>query len=121
MKNKRIRLATFLCGSILAVTLSFSQFFHPAVFFSSNDLSAAQTVSASLNETETFVSASSLAMPSFSLPAPFHIQSHLPSCFLFEIFTMADQADETYTEESSLHPDQFFVITFRLIISPNAP
>ncbi|HET9486382.1 MAG TPA: hypothetical protein VFO54_03065 [Chryseosolibacter sp.] len=121
MNKKRITLATVLCGSIFAVLLSFSQPLNPAVFLGSNDRSAAQTVSTSLNETQTFISASSLAIPSFSLPAPFHIQSHLPCSFLFEIFTKADHADETYTEEPSLHPNRLFVITFRLIISANAP
>lgn len=57
----------------------------------------------------------------FSLPAPFVIQSHLPSLLLFEIFTETAFEDETYTEEPSLFPDLLFKIVFRLIISPNAP
>src|SRR5690606_28062610 len=57
----------------------------------------------------------------FSLPAPFVIQSHLPSLVLFEIFTERAFEDETYAEEPSLYPNILFKIVFRLIISPNAP
>lgn len=122
MRKKRFITTGFLAASILALGISFSQFLEPAFLFSQNEATIPRKeVKATPNDTETFVSLCLAPFSSFSLTAPLIIQSHLPSCFLFEIFTENEEGDEVYTEETSLDPNVFFEITFRLIICPNGP
>lgn len=61
---------------------------------------------------------------SLALPAPFVIQSHLQSLFLFEIFSAAHASKEEvaiHIHHSFFYPDVFFRVVFTLIICPNAP
>lgn len=121
MKKNSIVPFTILAGSILALVISFSDFFKPCPDYSRPHVSTIQTESRSLPETSTVTALPSLATPSLALPSTFIIQPNFPSCLLFELFSQGPDKGEDYTEEASLHPNVFFEITFRLIISPNAP
>lgn len=122
IEKDSIYLRDFTAVSILALAISFSKTFQPAAFYSSFALIAEEKRHPfSLDDRETAISASSYSLSSFSLPASCIIQSHLPSSFLFDIFTGVPDDEGVYSEEASLHPDIFFEIIFRLIISPNAP
>lgn len=115
MRKNRLHAFTLIVGSILALAIVFSQFFRPDLSSSTQKVKTQQTKNESRNETESYIS-----LPSFSLPAPVHVQVNLNPYCLFEIFFEED-IDENDTEENLLHPDRFFETLFRVIISPNAP
>jgi hypothetical protein len=115
MRKKRLHTFTLIVGSILALSISFSQFFRPDLSSSTQKVKTEQTENESRNETESFIS-----LPSFSLPAPVLVQVNLNPYCLFEIFFEED-IDENHTEEALLYPDRFFETMFRVIISTNAP
>lgn len=113
MRKNRLHTFTLIVGSILALAIAFSQFFTPEHVASTEKVKTENKTAD--NETEAFVS-----LPSFSLPAPVHVQVNLNPYCLFEIFFEED-VDENNVEEDLLHPDRFFETMFRVIISPNAP
>lgn len=115
MRKNRLHIFTLIVGSILALAIAFSQFLTPERVSSTEKVKTEQTGNKAANETEAFV-----ALPSFSLPAPVHVQVNLNPYCLFEIFFEED-IDENNVEENLLHPDRFFETMFRVIISPNAP
>ena len=115
-------LILFAAG-IVALAISFSETRLLTQTPSPGDSVVEQSISAftPCESQSATTSSHSVLISSFSLPAPFVLQSHLRSLFLFEIFTVLQHRNIAYKEESSLHPDVFFKIVFRLIISPNAP
>lgn len=115
MRKERLHTFTLIVGSTLALAIAFSQFLRPDLSSSTHKVNTEQTENESPNETESFIS-----LPSFSLPAPVHVQVSLNPYCLFEIFFEED-IDENHKEEDLLHPDRFFETMFRVIISPNAP
>ncbi|MGC1244533.1 MAG: hypothetical protein WA874_23295 [Chryseosolibacter sp.] len=115
MKKERLHLATLIFGSILALAIAFSQFVPPA---SPGHIEKAKTEQA--ENTAGKDAASFISLPSFSLPAPIHLQVNLDPHCLFEIFFEEDK-DENQVEDDLLHTDRFFETMFRVIISPNAP
>jgi hypothetical protein len=115
MRKNRLHSFTLIVGSILALAIAFSQFLTPERVASAEKVKTEQNGNKADNETEAFV-----ALPSFSLPAPVHVQVNLNPYCLFEIFFEED-IDENNVEENLLHPDRFFETMFRVIISPNAP
>lgn len=120
MRKKKLAILTFLVGGMLALAIVFSQFIRYSLFPSTLHVSIEQKEYQSLKAADIYNPSPAVSISSFSLPAPFHIQSNFNPCFLFEIF-FEQNFDEDYIEEPSLHPDVFFEIMFRLIISPNAP
>lgn len=115
MRKQRLHTFTLIVGSILALTIAFSQFLSPDLSSSTHKVKTDQTDSDSQSETESYVS-----LPSFSLPAPVHVEVNLNPYCLFEIFFEED-IDENQTEENLLRPDRLFETMFRVFISPNAP
>jgi len=115
MKKEQLHVFTLIFGSLLAFAIAFSQFLTPEVPASSGKAKTEQTENTPEKETGTYIS-----LPSFSLPAPVHLQSNLNPYCLFEIF-LEEDIDENQEEENLLHTDRFFETMFRVIISPNAP
>jgi hypothetical protein len=115
MRKKRLHTFTLIVGSIIALAIAFSQFLRLELSASSEKMKTEQAENEPRNETESYIS-----LPSFSLPAPVHVQVNLNPYCLFEIFFEED-VDENHIEEDLLHPDRFFQTMFRVIISPNAP
>lgn len=115
MRKNRLHTCTLIIGSILALAIAFSQFLAPEFSASSQKVKTEQTENDSRDETESFIS-----LPSFSLPAPVHLQVNLNPYCLFERF-FEENVDENHIEEDLLNPDRFFETMFRVIISPNAP
>lgn len=115
MKKERLHLATLVFGSILALAIAFSQFLEPVYSASPEKAKTEQAENTSGKEAGAYIS-----LPSFSLPAPVHLQVNLDFHCLFEILFEKDK-DENHEEEDLLHTDRFFETMFRVIISPNAP
>lgn len=115
MRKKRLHAYTLIAGSFFALAISFSQFFVPALYSPNQKVKAEQTENDSRNETETY-----LSLPSFSLPAPVHVEVNLNPYCLFEIF-FAEGIVKNQTEDCLQYPDRFFETMFQVIISPNAP
>lgn len=122
--KKTVAIISIIVAGVLAIAISFSQSFKATTTPSCNkEVTIGQHHPMWFAaETATAVSSAAYSISAFSLPASFNIQTHLPSCFLFEIFGLTDHHDDGhYVEEASLFPDNFFEVTFTLIISPNAP
>lgn len=115
MKKERLHITTLIIGGILAFAVSFSQYLTPELPDSSEKVKTEQTQNAPEKEADSYIS-----LPSFSLPAPVHVQVNLNPYCLFEIL-LEENIDENKEEESLLHTDRFFETMFRVIISPNAP
>lgn len=115
MKKERLHIFTLIIGSILASAIAFSQFLAPECSASAEKVKTEQTENTPAKESGSYIS-----LPSFSLPAPVHLQSNLNPYCLFEIFHEED-IDENQEEETTLHPGRLFEMMFRVIISPNAP
>ena len=115
MKKERLHISTLIIGSILAVAIAFSDFLAIDSPPSSEKAKTEQTTNLPDEETGSFIS-----LPSFSLPAPVHLQSNLNPYCLFEIFHEED-IDENQDTGNPLSPHRFFETMFRVIISPNAP
>lgn len=112
MKKERLHISTLIFGSLLGFAIVFSQFMIPEGV---EKATSEQTENTPEKETGTYIS-----LPSFSLPAPLHVESSFHPYCLFEI-VMEEDIDEDQDEENLLHPDRLFVTMFRVIISPNAP
>ena len=115
MKKKRLHVFTIILGSILAVAISFSQFYTPVCDAASGKVKTEQAENAGGEETESHIS-----LPTFSLPVPVHVQANLDAYCLFEILFEKD-TDVDHVEEDMLYTDRFFETMFRVIISTNAP
>ena len=115
MKKERLHLATLIFGSVIALAISFSQFLDPVYPEGAEKAKTEQTENTGGKEARAYIS-----LPSFSLPAPIHLQVNLDFHCLFEILFEEDK-DENQEEDDLLHTDRFFETMFRVIISPNAP
>lgn len=114
MKNRKMRTATIILGSFLAVAIMFSQYVAPE-WVSSVEKVKTEQADKTGEEGRTFIS-----LPSFSLPAPLSVQVNLDAYCLFEIL-LEEDVDENYVEEKVSYADRFFQTMFRVIIAPNAP
>lgn len=115
MRKKRLHTVTVVLGSILALAIVFSQFLADESVSTAKKIKTEQTDNKTENETGTYIS-----LPSFSLPAPVHVEVNLNPYCLFEIFFEED-IDENHVQEDLFFADRFFETMFRVIISPNAP
>lgn len=115
MRKNRLHVSTIILGSILAFTISFSQFYTPACESDADKVETAQTEKTDGDETQSYIS-----LPTFSLPVPVHVQANLNAHCLFEIF-FEEETNVDHVEEDMLYPDRLFETMFRVIISPNAP
>ena len=115
MRKKRLHAFTVILGSILALAITFSQFLTLESAAFTEKVKTEQSENTPEKETGSYIS-----MPSFSLPAPVHVQVNLNPYCLFEIFFEED-IDENHVEEDMFYADRFFETMFRVIISPNAP
>jgi hypothetical protein len=115
MRKGKLHILTIIVGTVLALAIVFSDFLTPECIASTEKAKTEQTENKAGSDTGTFVS-----LPSFSLPAPVHVQVNLNPYCLFEIFFEED-LDEEHVEEDAFYPDRFFETMFRVIISPNAP
>lgn len=114
MRKEKVHTVSLILGSILALTIAFSQYLTLESKISAEKAKTEQT-GQSTDEEESFIS-----LPTFSLPVPVTVQANLDAYCLFEIFFEAD-VDENYTEEEVSYTGRFFQTMFRVIISPNAP
>lgn len=115
MKKARLHTASVIMGSILALTIAFSQYLTPEPHSSSPEKARTEQAENTGDEKTSFIS-----LPTFSLPAPVTVQVNLDAYCLFEFFFEED-VDENYVEEDVSYSDRFFLTMFRVIISPNAP
>lgn len=115
MRKERLHLATLVFGSIIALAIAFSQFLSLVYSPGAEKAKTEQTENTSGKDTGAYIS-----LPSFSLPAPIHLQVNLDFHCLFEILFEEDK-DENQEHDGLLHTDRFFETMFRVIISPNAP
>ena len=115
MKKSRLHNVSVIVGSILALAIAFSQFLTPELVCSPEKPKTEQGDQKSTEESSAFIS-----LPSFSLPAPIHVESSLDPYCLFEILLEEDVNDNQVEDEVSLS-DRFFRTMFEVIISPNAP
>jgi hypothetical protein len=112
MRKNSFHTVSIVIGSLLALSIAFSQFLTPA-FISYPE--KAKTEQKSTEESSAFIS-----LPSFSLPAPVHVESNLNPYCLFEIL-FEENIDEHHVEREVSYSDRFFRTMFQVIISPNAP
>lgn len=115
MRKGKLHIATIIVGSILALAIVFSQFLTPQRVAAGEKAKSEQSANKNSGDTGSYIS-----LPSFSLPAPVHVQVNLNPCCLFEILFEED-LDEAHVEEDAFYPDRLFETMFRVIISPNAP
>lgn len=113
----KLRMATVVLGSILALAIAFSQYLEPEFLCSADDVEDIKTEQTDKTDEKgsTFIS-----LPDFSLPAPVSVKANLDAYCLFEIL-LEEDIDEDYVEEEISFADRFFEMMFRVIISPNAP
>lgn len=112
-RRKKLRTATILLGSVLALAIAFS---HYLTFesFAPEKVSTEQTDQAG-DESRT-----TITLPTFSLPAPVNVQASLDAYCLFEIL-LEEDLDENYVRDDVAYVSRLFHTMFRVIISPNAP
>ena len=115
MRKNRLHTVTVIVGSFLALAIVFSQFLTSEFLSCPEKVKTEQSDKKSGDETSAFIS-----LPSFSLPAPVHVESSLQPYCLFEI-VLEDDVDENYVEDEVPVGDRFFRTMFQMIISPNAP
>jgi hypothetical protein len=115
MRKGKLHLVTIIVGSILALAIVFSEFLTSQCIASTEKAKTEQTEKKAGSDTGAFIS-----LPSFSLPAPVHVQVNLNPYCLFEI-VFEEDVDEEHVEEDAFYTDRFFETMFRVIISPNAP
>lgn len=114
MKKERLHITTLVIGGLLAFAIIFSQYLAP-------ELTTPEKVKTEQTQEEgDDQGASFIALPSFSLPAPVHVEHNLNPYCLFEIF-LPENVDEEHEDRDLSIPDRFFETMFRVIISPNAP
>ena len=115
MRKNSFHTVSIIVGSLLALSIAFSQFLTPAFISTPEKPQTEQTEGKSTEERATFIS-----LPSFSLPAPVHVKANLDPYCLFEILFEED-VDEHPIERDVSYSDRFFRTMFQVIISPNAP
>jgi hypothetical protein len=115
MKKQKIQSLSMAIGSMLVIAIVCSQFFHASTYTISKKEVKTEQQKTDRTADDTFVS-----LPSFSLPAPVHVQLNLQAHCLFEIFNEDQQPDNFFPESASC-PQKLFSTLFRVIISPNAP
>lgn len=115
MRKNSSHTVSIIVGSLLALSIAFSQFLTPAFISYPDKAKTEQTEQKSTEESSAFIS-----LPSFSLPAPVHVESNLGAYCLFEILFEED-VDEHHVEREVSYSDRFFRTMFQVIISPNAP
>ena len=111
MRKERLHALTLVVGSLLALAIAFSHIF-PEAACGSTKADTEQTEGA---QKETYIS-----LPTFSLPAPFHVQADPDAYCLFEIL-FEEEDDLPDVEQDMFFVDRFFETIFSVIISPNAP
>jgi hypothetical protein len=117
MGKQTLRTATLILGSVLALTIAFSQFINPECLSSCEK----ETVKTEQKkDTREDKGADFISLPSFSLPSPINVQANLDAYCLFEIFA-EENAHTTYVDNEVSYVDRLFHTMFRVIISPNAP
>lgn len=114
MRKEKLHKASLIIGSIVALTIVFSQYLTPERISSVEKVKTEQTDPLAGEE------GSFISLPTFSLPVPVTVQASLNAYCLFEIFFEVD-IDENYVEDEVSYADRFFETMFRVIISPNAP
>ncbi len=114
MKKEKLHTASVIMGTILALTIAFSQYLIP------DRVSAPEKAKTEQTDNTGDEKGSFISLPTFSRPAPISVQVNLDAYCLFEIFFEED-VDENYVEEDVSYTDRFFQTMFRVIISPNAP
>jgi hypothetical protein len=113
--SRRVQPFTLIIGSLLAMVIVCAQYFHfEASSFSKKEIKTGQQESSQPAD-EAMVS-----LPSFSLPAPVHVQLNLDAYCLFEILFEEDQQLNS-SAEAPVYPEKLLITLFRFIISPNAP
>ncbi len=115
MKREKLHTASVIMGTILALTIAFSQYLRPECNASSAEKAKTEQAGNTSDEKGSFIS-----LPTFSIPAPISVQVNLDAYCLFEIL-FGEDVDENYVEEDVSYSDRFFQTMFRVIISPNAP
>lgn len=115
MRKSSFHTVSIVIGSFLALSIAFSQFLTPAFISYPEEARTEQSDQKSTEESRAFIS-----LPSFSLPAPVHVESNLNPYCLFEILFEED-VDEHHVEREVSYSDRFFRTMFQVIISPNAP
>src|SRR5687767_10042026 len=85
MKKERLHISTLIIGSILASAIAFSHFLAPECPGATEKVKTEQPENTPEKETGSYIS-----LPSFSLPAPVHLQNILNPYCLFEIFQEED-------------------------------
>ncbi|MDQ2657204.1 MAG: hypothetical protein M3Y60_07265 [Bacteroidota bacterium] len=115
MKKEKLHTASVIMGTILALTIAFSQYLAPERTTSSTEKAKTEQAENTGDEKGSLIS-----LPTFSIPVPVSVQVNLDAYCLFEIFFEED-VDENYVEEDVSYSDRFFQLLFGVIISPNAP
>lgn len=106
---------TLIIGSLLALLIVCTQCFH----FQADSVSKKE-VNAGQQESSQPADEATISLPSFSLPAPVHVQLNLDAYCLFEILFEEDQQLNA-SAEAPAFPEKLLITLFRVIISPNAP
>ena len=115
MRKNSLHTASVIIGSVLALAIVFSHFLTSEILSCPQKIKTEQNDQTSHDRTAAFIS-----LPSFSLPAPIHVESSLEPYCLFEI-VLEEDLDENFVEDEVSLSDHFFRIMFQVIISPNAP
>ncbi len=106
---------TLLFGVLLAVAVVCTQLFQVQGMSTSK-----KEVKTELGNTATEDESAYISLPSFSIPAPVHVQVALDSYCLFEILFSENNSERNSIEQPVIFTKLFHTL-FRVIISPNAP
>lgn len=115
MRKNRLHTVSVIVGSVLALAIAFSQFLTPEFISSPEKVKTEKSDQKSTDDSSAFIS-----LPSFSLPAPVHVESNLEPYCLFEII-LEEDIDENHIEDEVSLSNRFFRAMFEVIICPNAP
>jgi hypothetical protein len=112
-KQKQIWITAL--GCLLAAAMIAAQLFVFSPTFE-NEKQIEATEQSSDNETT-----QTIAIASFSIPSPIHVEIKLDSHVLFEILFEDKQEQPSAISETLVSGHKLLVTLFRVIISPNAP
>lgn len=116
MRKNKLHAFSLIVGSILALTIAFSQFLTPQCGPTAEKVKTEQSDDSDTDkESESYIS-----LPTFSLPVPVNVQANLDAYCLFEIF-FEEENDVHHVEENLFYTDRLLETIFTVIISPNAP
>lgn len=113
MKRNRLHTLTIIAGSLVAIAILCSQFFTP-------DVGCARANTEQTENSEDAGTESFISIPTFSLPAPFHVQTDPHAYCLFEIF-FEEEGESPKVEDDPIFTDRLLSTLFSVLISPNAP